>query len=87
LSWSAVGSWAEHLEHGPASGNSKKIELGLRMGYGPKMLRAAENLFEFIFKNLSSKMKDSNIFKLNLNGVSLEQIHINFLKTFQIWNF
>jgi hypothetical protein len=46
----------------------RKIELGLRMGYGPKMLRAVENLFEFIFKNLSSKMKDSNIFKLNLNG-------------------
>jgi hypothetical protein len=65
----------------------RKIELVLRMGFGPKMIRAAENLFKFIFKNLSSKIKDSNIFKLNLIGARLGKIQINFLKTFQIWNF
>jgi hypothetical protein len=45
LSWSGVGSWAEHLEHGSASGNSKENRVGLANGFWAKNVKGCRKSF------------------------------------------
>jgi hypothetical protein len=55
------------LRAGPAMKNPRKMENGMPTWFGPKSELGCRFDFEFYFKDLSLKSKDSNTFKPNLN--------------------